>query len=86
MPAQLVYKTVQAARPRPRCTPIPVDALGGLLALPVEPRIPRVLFGEVAQFDECEDDIPDGYVPVRVGHGRRTAVIAAPMHDIWPVA
>ncbi|WP_280336590.1 hypothetical protein [Nocardia wallacei] len=87
MVAQLVYKTVQAAAPRrPRCAPVPVEALGGLLALPVEPRMPRVLFGEIAQFDECAaEDVPDGFVPIRVGYGRRSCVLAAPVRDIRPV-
>ncbi|MBB5915273.1 hypothetical protein BJY24_004140 [Nocardia transvalensis] len=88
MPAQIVYTTVAAAGGgyRPRCTPIPVEAIGGVVALlAIRPPMPRVMFGAVAQFDECEeDDVPDGYVPVRVG-GSRGRVIAAPMHRLRPV-
>lgn len=85
MSAQLVYKTVQPARSRPRCTSLPAEAVGGVLALLAEPRMPRILIGVVAQYDEAEDDVPDGFVPVRIGHGHRGRVIAAPVHDIRPV-
>ncbi|WP_378735539.1 hypothetical protein [Nocardia brasiliensis] len=42
----------------------------------------RCLVGEVAQFDECEDDVEeDTQVPVRY----RGRVMAAPLHAIRPV-
>jgi len=42
----------------------------------------RTLVGEVAQFDECEDDIDEAtQVPVRY----RGRVMAAPLHAIRPI-
>ncbi|WP_280265337.1 hypothetical protein [Nocardia wallacei] len=85
--AQLVYTTIKpTGAPPPRCSALPAEAVGGVLAtLASGIRWPRVLFGTVAQYDEAEEDVPAGHVPVRVGHGRRSRVIAAPLHRIRPV-
>lgn len=78
--SQLVYVQVPTARPRCTGEPIAVD-FGG--ALDRDERVPTaVMVGEVAQFDECEDDVDEAtQVPVRYrGH-----VMAAPLHAIRPV-
>ncbi len=75
---QLVYTVIQPHRyERKRCSPLPSGAVS---RIPPRPRFPRVLFGEIAQYDEAEDDVEDGYVAVRVGF--RGRVIAAPLHEI----
>jgi hypothetical protein len=81
--SELVYAVIQPKESAPR----PVVDLPGLLDYghatnaPVRPKFPRVLFGKVAQFDESEDLVEDGYVPVRMHNGR---VIAAPLSQIRP--
>jgi hypothetical protein len=77
--AQIVYTVVQPSRRAPRrCSPLPADAVP---SVPVAPRFPRILFGTVAQYDEAEDEVDEGFVPVRVGVVR-TRVIAAPLDAI----
>lgn len=81
MPAQIVYTVIQPAATPRRCSSLPAEALG---LAPVTPRFPRILFGALAQYDEAEDDVDDGFAPVRVG-GPRGRVIAAPLQQIRPV-
>ena len=81
--AQIVYATI-----RPKGDPAPrgdlppgVFEYGSGATAPVA-KFPRVLFGEIAQYDESEDLVEDGYVPVRMYSGR---VIGAPLDQIRPV-
>lgn len=78
MTQQLVYFQVPQEPPGPcrefvelrSAVPPPVSAAA------------RCLVGEVAQFDECEDDVdPYSQVPVRY----RGRVMAAPLSQIRPV-
>lgn len=83
---QIVYTVIAPKEPaRPVADPLPGVFDYGVGANALAPKFPRVLFGEVAQYDEAEDDVPDGYAPVRVGHGMRSRVVAAPMGHIRAV-
>ncbi|WP_039818366.1 hypothetical protein, partial [Nocardia otitidiscaviarum] len=62
-----------------RCEPLPYSVRSSVRP---RPAAARVLVGEVAQFDECEDEINEAtQVPVRY-HGR---IMAAPLAAIRPV-
>ncbi|WP_280442223.1 hypothetical protein [Nocardia brasiliensis] len=75
--SQLVYFQIPAQR-RQACAAF---ANGGVIDRPRHITT-RVLVGELAQFDECEDEVdPDSQVPVRY----RGRVMAAPLHAIRPV-
>ena len=81
--AQIVYAVI---RPKGETAP-PVDRLPGLFDYgsgtnTLTPKFPRILFGALAQYDESEDLVEDGYVPVRMHNGR---VIGAPLDQIRPV-
>jgi len=76
--SQLVYFRIPADRPG-ACRPY--VELRSAVPPPVAAAA-RCLVGEVAQFDECEDDIDEvTQVPVRY----RGRVMAAPLHAIRPV-
>ncbi|WP_433658022.1 hypothetical protein ACQPW1_39670 [Nocardia sp. CA-128927] len=74
---QLVYFQIPAKR-RPACSSF---AVGGVIDRPRHLAM-RLLVGELAQFDEVEDEIDEAtQVPVRY----RGRVMAAPLHAIRPV-
>ncbi|WP_280451537.1 hypothetical protein [Nocardia cyriacigeorgica] len=78
MSAQLVYFQV------PQHPPGPCRAFAELRSAVPPPvsAAAHCLVGEVAQFDECEDDVDEAtQVPVRY----RGRVMAAPLHAIRPV-
>lgn len=79
---QIVYTAITPKGPQPAADLPPGVFEYGVGANAIAPKFPRILFGEVAQYDEAEDDVPEGYVPVRVGHGRRSRVVAAPIAQI----
>ncbi|MGW6699647.1 hypothetical protein [Nocardia sp. NPDC055049] len=77
--SQLVYFQVPAPPPR-ACHPF-ADIRSAVPPPVKRPRLAAIV-GEVAQFDECEDDIDETtQVPVRY----RGRVMAAPLHAIRPV-
>lgn len=76
--SQLVYFRVPAKPPGP-CDRF--SELRSAIPPPIAAAA-RLLVGEVAQFDECEDDIDETtQVPVRY----RGRVMAAPLNAIRPV-
>ncbi|MGW5377432.1 hypothetical protein ACWESM_18500 [Nocardia sp. NPDC003999] len=78
--SQLVYAQVPTDRPRCTGDPIAVD-LGGALDRDAR-MLWVVMIGEIAQYDECEDECdPYTHVPVRY----RGRVAAAPLAQIRPV-
>ncbi|MFD3748322.1 hypothetical protein [Nocardia sp. NPDC058633] len=78
--SQFVYVHIPAASPK--CRGKPVD-LGYGGAIDRTPRMAlRLIVGEVAQYDECEDECDEtSHVPVRY----RGRVAAAPLRAIRPI-
>ncbi|WP_162240302.1 hypothetical protein [Nocardia arizonensis] len=77
--SQLVYFHIPAKRPGPCRRPF--AELRSAVPPPIAAAA-RCLVGEVAQFDECEDDIDEAtQVPVRY----RGRVMAAPLQAARPV-